>query len=303
MMRPADVRHHLQLLNLSPTEAADLLGVGLRSMRRWTAPDAQGEAEPIPGAVEAALRAWLKLQRLGLAWRPDATALATAAPQTLAAHDANAQALQDVLERVRARRGPATQWDVNLERGRATLGKMMVTFYLLRDGGFTPQSFRRSDGLPIDLQRDQALLEDAYTCIHAKLQAHAHAPRVLLALDDPDFSSTWDGVIEMWDMSLSPAVVVTIDSDVVLGASKLTAASDDDLLRFVRQNKQPITEVAEGLLARGIVSDCKIDSQLAPVFRQIELSANDLVPVAARARKILMPETAGAPVSTSGEGP
>lgn len=289
MMRPADVRHHLQLLNLSPAEAADLLDVGLRTMRRWTAPDAQGEAEAVPGAVEAALRAWLKLQRLGLSWRPDASALASADPRTIAAHDANAQALHDVLERVRARRGPATQWDVDLERCRASLGKMTVSFYLLRDGGFTPQSFRRSDGLSVDLVRDQALLEDAYACIHAKLQAQAHEPRVLLALDDPDFSLAWDGVIEMWDMSLSPAVLVTIDSDVVQAATKLIAATDDDLLRFVRLNKAAITAVAEGLLARGLGNDCKIDTQLAPVFRRIDLTSSDLGPVAQRAQRILTP--------------
>jgi hypothetical protein len=302
MMRPADVRQHLQLLNLSPAEAATLLGVGLRTVRRWTAPDDAGDAEPIPGAAEAALRAWLKLHRLGLSWRPDANSLVSHDVQPLVLQQAHAQALADVLERVRARRGPATQWDVDLERCRATLGKMTVTFYRLREGGFAPQSFRRSDGLSIDLQRDQALLEDAYACIHAKLQAQADEPRVLLALDDPDFSMSWDGVIEMWDMSLSPAVLVTIDSGAVAAACRLLAPSDDDLLRFVRLNKRAITEVAEALLVRGFVTDYKIDSQLAPVFRRIELSPNELAPVAAHARKILMREDVTVPGPLAGEG-
>ena len=283
MMRPADVRQHLHLLNLSPAEAAELLDVGLRTVRRWTAPDDEGDAEPIPGAAEAALRAWLKLHRLGLSWRPDANSL-NHDVQPLMQKQAHDEALKAVLARVKARRGPATLWDVDVERCRATLGKMTVSFYRLRDGGFAPQSFRRSDGLPIDLERDQSLLEDAYACIARKLAAEEHEPRLVLALDEPDFSSVWQGFIELWDMSLSPAVVVTIEPDELVETLGLTRTNDEDLLRFVRVNKMPITHLAEDVFVRGHFTEAKVDSQLAPVFRRVDLRERELRTLVGRLR-------------------
>jgi hypothetical protein len=287
MMRPADVRHHLQLLNLSPAEAADLLGVGLRTVRRWTAPDQQGEAEPIPGAAEAALRAWLKLHRLGLSWRPDASALAPAAVAVADAHEANARALHDVVERVRARRGPATQWDVDLERCRATLGKMTVSFYRLKGGGFSPQSFRRSDGAAIDLERDQALLEDAYFCIAKKLALEGDEPVVHFALNEPDASLAWADVIEMWDTSLSPAIVVTIQCGGLRAAFDLDGADVDALVRVVRAHKTDITEMAESRFVRGYFDECSVDPNYPPVFRRITLGQRELAQLAGQQRPVL----------------
>jgi hypothetical protein len=286
MMRPADVRHHLQLLNLAPAEAATLLGVGLRTVRRWTAPGQQGEAEPVPGAVEAALRAWLKLHRLGLSWRPDASALAPIEAPVADAPEANARALHAVLERVRERRGPATQWDVDLARCRATLGKMTVSFYRLKGGGFTPQSFRRSDGATIDLARDQALLEDAYFCIAKKLALEGDEPAVHFALDEPEESMAWDNVIEMWDNSLSPAILVTIDCDGLRAAFEIAGADDEDLLRVVRAYKTEITQLAENRFVRGFFDDVRVDAQFAPVFRRITLGARELAPLAGHARPV-----------------
>ena len=81
-MIPAEVREHLQLLGLNPVQAARMLGVGLRTMRRWTdigepeqgasaaAQGRAGQGADIPGPAEQALRAWLRLHRLGLSWRP-----------------------------------------------------------------------------------------------------------------------------------------------------------------------------------------------------------------------------------------
>ena len=280
MMRPADVRQHLQLLNLSPAEAAELLGVGLRTVRRWTAPDQLGEAEAIPGAAEAALRAWLKLHRLGLSWRADASALASAQAAVADSHEANARALHAVLERVRARRGPATQWDVDLARCRATLGKMTVSFYRLQGGGFTPQSFRRSDGAAIDLERDQALLEDAYFCISKRLALEGDEPVVHFALDEPDESLAWADVIEMWDNSLSPAIVVTIECASLRAAFDLAGSNVDALVGVVRAHKTEITQLAESRFVRGFFDECSVDPQFAPVFRRITLGVRELAPLA-----------------------
>ena len=283
MMRPADVRHHLHLLNLSPAEAASLLGAGLRTVRRWTAPDEEGGAEPIPGAAEAALRAWLKLHRLGLSWRPDANSLVSHDVQPLILPQAHADALAAVLARVRARRGPATQWDVDLERCRATLGKMTVSFYRLRDGGFSPQSFRRADDLPIDLERDQALLEDAYACIAAKLAAQAGEPRVLLALDEPQYAFGQDH-LELWDTSLSPPVLVTIDAGALRAVFDIADSDPDVLVRLARAHKRALTQRAEELLLSGHVRNIEIDMRVGPVFRRIDLSEHDLRSVDAAER-------------------
>jgi hypothetical protein len=288
MMRPADVRHHLQLLNLTPAEAAQLLDVGLRTIRRWTAPDEPGEAEPIPGAAEAALRAWLKLHRLGLSWRPDACALAPVETGIADAHAAKAQTLNAVLERVRARRGPATQWDVDLERSRATLGKMTVSFYRLKGGDFTPQSFRRADGVPIDFERDRTLLEDAYFCIARKLELEGSDPGVHFALDEPEESLVWPDFIGMWDFSLSPAIVVSLEGEGLRATFDLPGAEVETLKRVVRAHKTEISQLAEARFLRGFFEDMHVDDQVAPVFRRIPLRARELAPLAGQVRPLLL---------------
>ena len=153
----------LNRLGLSQTEAARLLSVSPRTVRRWA------EKPPeIPGPAEQALRAWMQLHRLGLPWRPDGVAIGQIDPEQVAEQIAiyreHLIGFAKLLRKVDDRGGPAAPWHVNLKKRQATLGPIRVSFYSLRDGGFSPQSYSRNDGDP-DLERDQTLLEDAYACI------------------------------------------------------------------------------------------------------------------------------------------
>src|ERR1700733_11297306 len=59
----------LTYLGLDHAEAAKLLGVSTRTLRRWL------EGEEIPGPAQAALRAWRALHARHLAWKPDAISI------------------------------------------------------------------------------------------------------------------------------------------------------------------------------------------------------------------------------------
>ena len=150
-------------LGISQTEAARLLSVSPRTVRRW----AEEPAE-IPGPAEQALRAWMRLHRLGLPWRPDGVAIGEIDPEKIAEQIAlyrrHAIDLDALIQRVEARGGPAAPWHVDLEKRQATLGPVWVSFYPLVNGGFSPASCSRSDDHP-DLKRDWTLLEDAFACI------------------------------------------------------------------------------------------------------------------------------------------
>lgn len=72
--------------------------------------------------------------------------------------------LDAVIQKVKARGGPAAPWHVDLKKRRATLGPIELSFYPLVGGGFSPQFYRRSDQ-DHDIMRDRPLLEDAFVCI------------------------------------------------------------------------------------------------------------------------------------------
>jgi hypothetical protein len=154
---------HLQQLDLTQAEAACLLSVNVRTVRRWV-----DDPTDMPGSAEHALRAWLRLHRLGVAWRPDGLPLGgddiDEMAQQIALYRQRAIDLDALLQRVEARGGPAAPWQVDLEAHIATLGPMRVGFYPLPNGGFSPSTYRRTDADP-DLNRDAHLLEDAYACI------------------------------------------------------------------------------------------------------------------------------------------
>ena len=164
MMTCSQLLDHLTDLGLTQVEAARLLSVSARTVRRW----AEG-SQNIPGPAEMAMRAWLQLHRRGLAWRPDSEAILMDDPEMIARHRQHALDLDTLLRRVDARGGPAAPWQVNLERGLATLGSLTVSFYKLQNGGFAPQSYRRLDDQAMDQQRDWPLIEDACACIARKL--------------------------------------------------------------------------------------------------------------------------------------
>jgi hypothetical protein len=160
-------RPHLQAvldeLGLTRTEAARLLSVDIRTVSRWA-----DDPRQLSGPAEQALYAWLRLHRLGLAWRPDGLPIGEDEPEELAEQIAryreHAIGLDTVLQKVTARGGPAVPWRVDLKSRRAVLGPVRVSFYRLPNGGFSPNSYSRSDGPP-DLERDMPMIEDAYACI------------------------------------------------------------------------------------------------------------------------------------------
>jgi hypothetical protein len=174
-MSGAQMRAHLELLGLSQTEAAELLGTNSRTVRRWV----EHDNEEIPGPAEQALRAWARLHRAGWAWRPDHEPLAGEGRVVQDSRRLAAYAVSDALERVRRRGGVVALWDVDLIRQRATLGAMQLHFQVLADGGFVPQSYRPGEGAEssvagdADFARDTALLEDGVACI-ARALARAH---------------------------------------------------------------------------------------------------------------------------------
>lgn len=163
-MTESEFQQYLQSLDLTVSEAALLLSVSTRTMRRWAEQPAD-----IPGPAEQALRAWTRLKSRGLAWRPDGIAIGESDSEEIAeqigAHRRHAIELDDLLEKVAARGGPVAPWVVHLDKNRADLESMSVSFYRLRNGGFSPATYRRSDEACSDLERDWPLIEDAFACI------------------------------------------------------------------------------------------------------------------------------------------
>jgi len=160
MMPRTELDAALDILQLSQTEAARLLSVGERTFRRW-----MEKPQDMPGPAAQALRAWVRLEKLGLAWRPDSLGFGEKEmADQIASHRQHALELDATLQRVKARGGPRAPWQVDLERNKAVLGPVEVSFYRLRNGGFSPASYTRRDRDP-DMTHDWPLIEDAFACI------------------------------------------------------------------------------------------------------------------------------------------
>ena len=265
-MTNEELRASLQSLSLTQAEAARLLAVAERTVRRW----AEG-TQDIPGPAEKIVRAWTDLQLRGLAWRPDGRALDGADAQALAPYWAHAIELDDLLDRVDARGGPAAPWEVDLERSRATLGFLQVTFYKLTNGGFAPQSYRRADDVPPDARRDWQLLEDAYYCIAT-------------ALADPGGSRVYfsavqvvDHCLRFWDMHRTGIALVAklpcVEMCAALGLPPETSERDCRLIAL--KNLELFSAITRLLYAaeRYAVGDG---------VHVVTLEPNDLLPHAAR---------------------
>lgn len=297
-MTPAEVCEHLQLLGLSPVQAAKLLGVGLRTMRRWTDPgeaDAQasdsqaGQGGSIPGPAEQALRAWLKLHRLGLSWRPGAEPLTSAGVTGGAGSALEAARLASMLQRVRERGGPAEPWDIDLGRGLARLGVRRVSFCRVTgagaSAGFVLQSAWREDarrGQEAGQGANAAALEDASACIARRLAAERDPPRLLLALEPPEPGP--DGDIELWDRSLVPPVVVRIGPEACAAAWGEAGDSTTPTLRAMKEARRArasIGAVAEQLIAQG-----DFEERGLPGCRVVELRAAELASMAEVLRNV-----------------
>ncbi len=164
-MTPKEFNYTLSELGLSQVDTARLLSVDARTVRRWVA-----NPKEITGPAEQALRAWRLLNHLGLPWSPDSTDLAETDPELIAAHRAHAIDLTNLLLKVQKRGGPSGAWTVDLERRKATLGPFVVSFYRTATDSFSPQSYKRTDDTPTDLERDWPFIEDAFACIATALR-------------------------------------------------------------------------------------------------------------------------------------
>jgi hypothetical protein len=151
--------NHLGILGLSQMDAAVLLRVTPRTIRRWQ----KGE-QSVPGTAGDLLRAWVRLHDAKLPWAADLDAVLRRDDQQLKAHQEHALSLDAVLCRVKARNGPSAPWRVDLRTRSASLRHVTVSFYALANGGFSLANYRRHDTDP-DVQRDRQLLEDAVYCI------------------------------------------------------------------------------------------------------------------------------------------
>lgn len=166
----------LQKLRLSPKEAARLLSIDLKTVNRWLA----GKVA-VTGPARRALEAWMRLEERRIPWRPDELPLAIMDPE-----EVNTQIrlmredtimLDEILQTVHQRGGPAAPWRVDLKRCEAELADtMFVHFYPLPNGGFTPSSYRRVDKEP-DPERDGPLIQDAIACIAEAIAVERKAGR------------------------------------------------------------------------------------------------------------------------------
>jgi len=155
-MTSAEFQAHLDHLHLNQGDAAALLLVTPRTVRRW-----QKDDLPVPEAVAQRLRAWRQLSEAKLPWTAELRSIwAKDVDDQIRRHGEHDVELASVLRRVAARGGPATSWQVDFDKATATLGPMTVCFYQLHDGGFSLASYRRRDIHP-DVKRDQHLIEDA----------------------------------------------------------------------------------------------------------------------------------------------
>jgi hypothetical protein len=170
----------LRDLDIEQPEAAQLLDVDPRTVRRWL------DGEAVPGPVEQAFRAWLRLHKLGVAWRPDSVSIFEDDQQQISAHRLHAIELDEILERVKARGGPRLPWHVDRIKCRASCGKMEVTFYKLTNGGFSLAQYRRTDIQP-DVRRDRELIEDATWYVAQEMRKDAEIPVTLIYLAGTSF--------------------------------------------------------------------------------------------------------------------
>jgi hypothetical protein len=157
-MTKEELRKALDTLTLSQADAAQLLGVSTRTLRRWM------EGEEIPGPARAAIRAWLELHKRKLAWKPDSITIFENDKDQLSRIRDHSIRVAGLLAEVEQRGGPKTFWTVDLRQHQATFGAIEVGFYLLANGGFSLSTYTRRD-TPPDLEADMPLVEDAAACI------------------------------------------------------------------------------------------------------------------------------------------
>src|SRR5271163_3587578 len=96
-MTKDQLQQYLLRLGLSPAEAAQLLSVSPRTVRRWQ------DGEEVPGPAQQAILAWIRLHERHLPWRPDSISIAEDNQDQIARHRFHTINLADVIQRVEAR--------------------------------------------------------------------------------------------------------------------------------------------------------------------------------------------------------
>jgi hypothetical protein len=242
-MTAQQLRDHLEALGQTQTEAAKIFKVTSRSMRAY----AQEEGTPVPQAMAMSLRLARRLRKNGLWWLPLRRST-TEMLQPLKAQERDAVArrrvydlrVPEILARIGARGGPVTPWDVDLERGRATLGTMRLEFTLLPKGGFVPLAYKRTDQPP-DSARDCALLEDGYACIGRALEKAGRSALPPKCLSRARLVG--DNAV-LWDERPAPEVVVVVARADVLSIINHEKANDVDVLSYLDSRRATIAEIA-----------------------------------------------------------
>ncbi|MGO8844585.1 MAG: hypothetical protein ACLQFI_04455 [Methylocella sp.] len=162
-MTGAEFNHNLELLGLKQSDAAALLQVTPRAVRRW-----QSGEQQVPGTVAELVMIWRQLHAANIPWGADLESIWYGDDDQIRRHQDHDKALAAVLRRVKARGGFAAPWRVNLKEHSATLGQMVVRFYKLSSGSFSLQNYRRGDR-ERDPYRDQLLIEEAIAAFSAAI--------------------------------------------------------------------------------------------------------------------------------------
>ena len=160
-MTSAEFNHHLEMLALKQGDAATLLRVTPRAVRRW-----QSGEQAVPGTVAELILVWRQLHSARLPWGADLESIWYGDDDQIPLYQEHDKALAALLRRVDARGGPTAPWRVNLKEHNATIGPMVVTFYKLLSRSFSLAHYRRRDREP-DPYRDQSLIEDAVAAFAA----------------------------------------------------------------------------------------------------------------------------------------
>jgi hypothetical protein len=154
-MNSDQFNRRLEYLGLKQSDAAALLRVTPRAVRRW-----QSGEQPLPANVVELLNAWKQLHDKHIPWGPALEAIWPGDDDQIRRKEHHDKALAELLKRVAVRGGLAAPWRVNLKEHSATLGRIDVGFYKLQGGGFSLANYRRGDR-DSDAERDRILIEDA----------------------------------------------------------------------------------------------------------------------------------------------